>query len=121
MALLPSCLRCASRSLSTSAAAFRLRDKFLWESDMDKRPSELEIKKKKLPPNTPTLGMIYRIIEISKEHFLTHSSLRFMLDKPASTNWRACLDGCHFLFIFRPPSLTAVKQNAKSEVPHNSK
>lgn len=35
---------------------FRLRDRFLWESDKDKRPSELEIKQKKLPPNTPTLG-----------------------------------------------------------------
>ena len=67
MALLPSfCLRGAAsassrRPLSTSAAAFRLRDKFLWESDIDKRPSELEIKQKKLPPNTPTLGMQYAV------------------------------------------------------------
>ena len=44
------------RSVTTSAAMFRLRDRFLWESDKDKRPSELEIKQKKLPPNTPTLG-----------------------------------------------------------------
>ena len=57
MALLPTfCLRGASRPMTTSAAAFRLRDKILWDTDLDKKPSELEIKQKKLPPNTPTLG-----------------------------------------------------------------
>ena len=88
MALLPSfCVRsasAASRPLSTSAASFRLRDKFLWESDMDKRPSELEIKQKKLPPNTPTLGMHVLEIKSANEPKVLHG-----LDLEALILWGA--------------------------------
>ena len=40
--------------LSHSLAGFR--DKFVSEKDLHKRPSQLEIQKKGLPVNTPTLG-----------------------------------------------------------------
>ena len=48
------------RHLMTSTASKGviqdIRNKFVWESDLDKRPSAKEIETKDLPPNTPTLG-----------------------------------------------------------------
>ena len=44
------------RLLSTSVKLAAFKDRFVDEKDRHKRPSDLEIRKKGLPQNTPTLG-----------------------------------------------------------------
>ena len=44
------------RLLHTCSTHLGLRDMFVKQDDLNKRPSALEIKTKDLPPNTPTLG-----------------------------------------------------------------
>jgi len=53
--LRPTSLLSQRLSLHTSSSILALRDMFVWEKDLKKRPSALEIKKKGLPQNTPTL------------------------------------------------------------------
>ena len=43
------------RNFSTSNNLLGWRDKFVFEDDWNKRPSDVEIRKKGLPQNTPTL------------------------------------------------------------------
>ena len=45
-----------SRLFSTSKKVSAFKDRFVDKKDLNKRPSDLEIKKKGLPQNTPTLG-----------------------------------------------------------------
>ena len=45
-----------SRLFSTSTKVCGFRDRLVDEKDRNKRPSDLEIRKKGLPQNTPTLG-----------------------------------------------------------------
>ena len=45
-----------SRPFSSSSFLCKWDDKIVWEKDANKRPSDLEIKRKGLPKNTPTLG-----------------------------------------------------------------
>ena len=45
-----------SRLFSTSTKLFGFKDRFVDVKDLNKRPSDLEIRKKGLPKNTPTLG-----------------------------------------------------------------
>ena len=45
-----------SRFFSTSTKVSAFKDRFIDEKDLNKRPSDLEIKRKGLPKNTPTLG-----------------------------------------------------------------
>lgn len=44
------------RTFVTSSALSGFKDKIVWGEDLNKRPSDLEIEKKGLPKNTPTLG-----------------------------------------------------------------
>ena len=44
------------RNFSTSHKVFGFKDKFVMEKDWNKRPSDVEIRKKGLPQNTPTLA-----------------------------------------------------------------
>ena len=44
------------RSFVTSSALSGFKDKIVWGKDLNKRPSDLEIEKKGLPKNTPTLA-----------------------------------------------------------------
>ena len=44
------------RLFSTTTQLFGFKDRFVEEKDLNKRPSDLEIRKKGLPQNTPTLG-----------------------------------------------------------------
>ena len=45
-----------TRPLHVTPSASGFKDKFVFEKDLNKRPSQLEIQKKGLPINTPTLG-----------------------------------------------------------------
>jgi len=56
------------RKFSTSNIVFAWKDKFIFESDLNKKPSEVEIRKKGLPKNTQTTGK--KIEEIKEVHFM---------------------------------------------------
>ena len=45
-----------------------MRGSIVWEGDLDKRPSDLEIKHKDLPTNTPTLEHRIMRDQVSKFH-----------------------------------------------------
>ena len=75
--------------LHTTCTSRRLRDKFIFERDLNKRPSALEIKSKKLPENTPTVGERSRR---SRQHLFHQSDPKHGYWMGPTGTWRDYVD-----------------------------